>query len=178
MAQQPGAVPSREFLWGIFQSVDKDRSGFISADELQRALSNGTWAPFNSETIRLMIGMFDKQNRGTISFEDFGALWKYVTDWQACFRSFDRDGSGNIDKDELSTALKTFGYNLSDGTVNTIIQKFDRHGGRTILFDDFIQCSVLLNLLTTSFRQYDTDQDGMITIHYDQFLNMVFNIKM
>lgn len=39
--------------------VDKDRSGFISADELQRALSNGTWAPFNSETIRLMIGNFN-----------------------------------------------------------------------------------------------------------------------
>lgn len=91
-------------------------------------------------------GMFDKQNRGTISFEDFGALWKYVTDWQACFRSFDRDGSGNIDKNELATALKTFGYNLSDSTLNTIVQKFDRHGNHTILFDDFIQCSVLLNV--------------------------------
>lgn len=38
-------------------SVDKDRSGYISADELQQALSNGTWDPFNPETVRLMIGM-------------------------------------------------------------------------------------------------------------------------
>lgn len=38
--------------------VDKDRSGYISADELQQALSNGTWNPFNPETVRLMIGMF------------------------------------------------------------------------------------------------------------------------
>ena len=38
-----------------FYRVDKDRSGYISADELQRALSNGTWAPFNAETVRLMI---------------------------------------------------------------------------------------------------------------------------
>lgn len=37
--------------------VDKDRSGAISADELQQALSNGTWTPFNPETVRLMIGM-------------------------------------------------------------------------------------------------------------------------
>lgn len=90
--------------------------------------------------------MFDKQNRGTISFDDFGALWKYVTDWQACFRSFDRDNSGNIDKNELHNALKTFGYNLSDGTVSTIVRKFDRNGKNTILFDDFIQCNIMLNV--------------------------------
>ena len=37
-------------------SVDTDRSGTISANELQRALSNGTWNPFNPETVRIMIG--------------------------------------------------------------------------------------------------------------------------
>jgi Ca2+-binding EF-hand superfamily protein len=51
--------------------------------------------------------MFDRQQRGTISFEDFGAIWKYVTDWQTCFRSFDRDNSGNIDGNELKTALSS-----------------------------------------------------------------------
>lgn len=88
--------------------------------------------------------MFDKHNRGQVSFEDFGALWKYVVDWQNCFRSFDRDNSGNIDKNELKTALTTFGYRLSDGLVDTLVRKFDRHGRGTILFDDFIQCCVIL----------------------------------
>lgn len=47
------------FTWffPLFSRVDKDRSGYISADELQQALSNGTWTPFNPETVRLMIGM-------------------------------------------------------------------------------------------------------------------------
>lgn len=40
----------------MFCRVDRDRSGYISADELQAALSNGTWSPFNPETVRLMIG--------------------------------------------------------------------------------------------------------------------------
>nr|CAD7575122.1 unnamed protein product [Timema californicum] len=42
---------------GMEERVDKDRSGYISADELQVALSNGTWTPFNPETVRLMIGV-------------------------------------------------------------------------------------------------------------------------
>lgn len=139
--------------------------------------------------------MFDKHGRGQVNFEDFGALWKYVTDWQNCFRSFDRDNSGNIDRNELKTALTTFGYRLSDDLISTLVRKFDRHGRGTILFDDFIQCCIILYVswfvrgdffllivfvlqtLTSAFRQHDTDQDGVITIHYEQFLSMVFSLK-
>jgi len=53
--------------------------------------------------------MFDRKQSGTIDFHEFQALWKYVTDWQHCFRSFDRDNSGTIDRSELKTALTTFG---------------------------------------------------------------------
>lgn len=95
-------------------------------------------------------GMFDKQNRGVISFEDFGALWKYVSDWQNCFRSFDRDNSGNIDKQELKNALTAFGYRLSDEIISIMVQKFDRFGRGTILFDDFIQCCITLYVSTSS----------------------------
>ncbi|XP_003393851.1 programmed cell death protein 6 isoform X2 [Bombus vosnesenskii] len=170
-------MPSREFLWDVFQRVDKDRSGAITAEELQQALSNGTWTPFNPETVRLMIGMFDKNQKGTVSFEEFGALWKYVTDWENCFRSFDRDNSGNIDRNELKTALTNFGYRLSDQIIDTLIRKYDRAGRGTIYFDDFIQCCIVLYTLTSAFRQLDTDLDGVITIHYEQFLGMVFNLK-
>ncbi|XP_073982069.1 programmed cell death protein 6-like isoform X1 [Rhodnius prolixus] len=178
MAQFQTPMVDQQFLWDVFQKVDKDKSGQISATELQHALSNGTWAPFNAETVRLMIGMFDKEHKGTISFQDFGALWRYVTDWQNCFRSFDRDNSGNIDKGELTTALTTFGYRLSVQTIDTIVAKFDRFGRGTILFDDFIQCCVLLHTLTDAFRKHDSDQDGVVTLQYEQFVEMVFSIKM
>lgn len=97
-------------------------------------------------------GMFDKQNRGTINFEDFGALWKYVVDWQNCFRSFDRDNSGNIDKAELCTALSTFGYRLSDQLITVLMRKFDRCGKGVIYFDDFIQCCVTLHVSRNTFQ--------------------------
>ena len=57
-------------------------------------------------------GMFDRDNSGTINFQEFMALWKYVTDWQNCFRGYDRDNSGSIDRNELKTALTSFGNYL------------------------------------------------------------------
>lgn len=39
----PGGIDPN-FLWSVFQRVDKDRSGHITADELQVALSNGLYA--------------------------------------------------------------------------------------------------------------------------------------
>ena len=49
------------------------------------------------------IGMFDRDNSGTINFQEFGSLWQYITDWQKTFRNYDRDNSGSIDKNELQT---------------------------------------------------------------------------
>lgn len=151
--------------------MDKDRSGHISADELQVALSNGTWSAFNPETIRLMIGMFDRENGGTVSFQDFGALWKYVTDWQNCFRSFDRDNSGNIDKNELKTALTSFGYRLSDNLIDVLLRKFDRFGRGTILFDDFIQCCIVLYVSIHKFVSASLDCLKIHMYIHDSSLN-------
>ena len=53
--------------------------------------------------------MFDSNGDGAINLAEFQALWKYVNDWTACFRSFDRDNSGNIDRHELKQALTQFG---------------------------------------------------------------------
>jgi Ca2+-binding EF-hand superfamily protein len=175
---QPTGGGDRNWLWGVFQSVDRDRGGKITANELQTALSNGTWSPFNPETVRLMIGMFDRDSDGSINFEEFAQLWKYVSDWTQTFRGYDRDNSGNIDKAELMTALTSFGYRLSEQFYNLLLKKFDRSGTGKIYFDDFIQLCVVLQTLTAAFRDKDKDLDGWINIQYEEFLTMVFSIKM
>uniref|UniRef100_A0A673B7Y9 EF-hand domain-containing protein n=1 Tax=Sphaeramia orbicularis TaxID=375764 RepID=A0A673B7Y9_9TELE len=153
--------PDQGFLWNIFQRVDKDRSGVISDSELQQALSNA---------------MFDRENKGGVNFNEFAGVWKYITDWQNIFRTYDRDNSGFIDKNELKQALTGFGYRLSDQFYGTLIEKFDRQRKGQVAFDDFIQCCIVLQRLTDVFRQYDTDQDGWIQVSYEQYLSMVFNI--
>uniref|UniRef100_A0A9J7YED2 Programmed cell death 6 n=1 Tax=Cyprinus carpio carpio TaxID=630221 RepID=A0A9J7YED2_CYPCA len=126
------APPDQAFLWNIFQRVDKDRSGAISDTELQQALSNA---------------MFDRENKGGVTFNEFAGVWKYITDWQNIFRTYDRDNSGLIDKNELKQALTGFGYRLSDQFYNTLIEKFDRQKRSQVAFDDFIQCCIVLQVM-------------------------------
>jgi len=169
---------SDAFLQQVFRKVDADGSGSISSNELQSALSNGTWSPFNPETVRMMIGMFDHDNSSTINFNEFKSLWNFITQWEKVFRGFDEDKSGSIDKNELRKALTTFGYRLSDRFYDLLIKKFDRTGRGTVAFDDFIQACVSIQTLTNAFRQYDRLQNGQITINYEEFLQLVFSLKM
>lgn len=121
---QPAQPVDENFLRNVFQQVDKDRSNAINATELQACLSNGTWEPFNAETVKLMVAMFDKSSRGQLGFEEFKQLWKYIEDWRQCFQSFDKDKSGNINKEELKLALTTFGYQLTDSFYDLLMLKF------------------------------------------------------
>uniref|UniRef100_UPI00358EB866 programmed cell death protein 6-like isoform X2 n=1 Tax=Myxine glutinosa TaxID=7769 RepID=UPI00358EB866 len=152
----------QNLLWGLFLKLDKDRSGSLSAVELQQALSNG---------------MFDRERKGTINFQAFVGLWKYITDWQGVFRSFDTDNSGFIDKNEMKGALTCFGYKFSEPFYDVLIWRFDRQNRGQIAFDDFIQCCVTLQTLSNTFQMQDTDRDGWITIAYEQFLSMALSVR-
>ncbi|KAG9508888.1 Programmed cell death protein 6 [Fragariocoptes setiger] len=126
-----GATPptvDENFLRQVFYNVDKDRSGFIDAAELASCLSNGSFEPFNPETVRMMITLFDKTRKGQINFEEFKALWKYVEDWRNCFLSFDKDKSGYINRDELRQCLTAFGYQVTEDHINAVLRKFVKAG--------------------------------------------------
>ena len=65
-----------------FQAVDTDKSGHITASELQRALVNGNWSHFSEEACRMMIEMFDRpieDRSGTINIYEFRDLYNYIT---------------------------------------------------------------------------------------------------
>ncbi|PAV23132.1 EF-hand [Pyrrhoderma noxium] len=172
----PGADPQ---LWQWFSSVDADRSGAITAQELQQCLINGDWSPFDLDTVKLLMSIFDTDRSGTIGFNEFAGLWKYIKDWQGVFRHFDQDRSGSIDGRELENALRQFGYNLSPQLMHLLLAKYDvvatapvgRHGGGAppgITFDRFVRACVVIKQLTESFQRLDTDRRGVIQLNYDQ----------
>jgi len=55
-----------------------------------------------------IVGMFDRDNSGGIEFNEFVNLWKYICDWERTFRSYDKDNSGAIDKEELETGTASW----------------------------------------------------------------------
>ncbi|KAI0040312.1 EF-hand [Auriscalpium vulgare] len=185
----PGADPQ---LWTWFTSVDTDRSGQVSAPELQKALINGDWTPFDLDTVKLLMNIFDTDRSGTIGFNEFSGLWKYIRDWQNVFRHFDRDNSGTIDGPELSEALRQFGYNLSPQLLQLLERKYASagptvpvptygHHGRPppppgISFDRFVRACVVVKQITESFSRLDTDRDGWVQINYDTFMQTVLTL--
>ncbi|KAF9273954.1 Alpha-1 3/1 6-mannosyltransferase alg-2 [Linnemannia elongata] len=171
-----GTLPALTSLRDWFDAVDTDHSGGLSCEELQRALMNGDgWTPFNVETVRMMMNMFDRDGSGSISFNEFIGLWNYIEKWKACFQNYDLDGSGTIDAHELKQALRGFGYNLSDSTVQMVVTKYDVRGRGDISFDNFVQSCVTIQALTESFRRYDTQGVGIVTMTYEQFLGLVLS---
>ncbi|KAF8326820.1 uncharacterized protein EI90DRAFT_2975455 [Cantharellus anzutake] len=177
-----GADPQ---LWNWFTSVDFDRSGNCSSKELQQALVNGDWTPFDLDTVKLLMSLFDTDRSGTIGFNEFAGLWQYIKDWQNVFRHFDADRSGSVEGQELSNALRQFGYNLSPQLIQLLVAKygFGQPGGfqvpggsSSITFDRFIRACVVVKTLTEAFQKLDTDRDGWIQINYDQFMQTVLGL--
>jgi len=162
--------------------VDTDRSGAINPVELERALINGDWTPFDLDTVNLLMTIFDTDRSGTIGFNEFAGLWKYIQDWQGVFRHFDRDRSGSIDGRELQDALHQFGYNLSPMLLSLLQRKYASGVASRmapsagITFDRFVRACVVVKQLSEAFRRLDTDQDGWIQINYDQFMQTVLSL--
>lgn len=162
--------------------MDADRSGSISVTELQHALKNGNWSPFDLDTVKMLMNIFDTDRSGTIGFSEFSGLYKYISDWQNVFKHFDRDRSGTIDGAELAEALRSFGYNLSPTLLTLIEQKYassivwDRMGPPPgITFDRFVRACVVVKTLTEAFQRADTNRNGWVNLNYEQFMRMVLS---
>lgn len=167
-------------LRALFNGVDRNGNGILSEAELGSALVNGDYTKFNKDTVRLMIKMFDRNGDGAINYEEFGNLWRYLRDWRKIFDKFDMDRSGSISFDEYCRALNAFGYSLSNQCIHNMYTTYshvNRYGDRTISFDMFVQSCINLKRITDSFKRYDTDRDGYVTVGFEQFLLEVMSLK-
>jgi len=154
-----------------FQAVDTDKSGHITASELQRALVNGNWSHFSEEACRMMIEMYDANNSGSIDMGEFQALFQCINKWKGIFETYDQDRSGRIEESELTKALSQMGYRFSPTFVQNILSKYDSKHKRMTL-DNFIVCCVQIKRLTDSFRVRDREMKGVATLQYEDFIGL------
>ncbi|MCO5572296.1 hypothetical protein L7F22_026049 [Adiantum nelumboides] len=78
-----------EDLRVFFQSVDTDNSGSINETELQEALASGNLR-FNRSVIAQMIKMYDREQTGSMSYQEFVSLHKFLS------VSLDKDASFSL----------------------------------------------------------------------------------
>jgi peflin len=180
---------SEQQLRAFFSHIDVDNSGTLTTTELQRVLLNGDWSPFNLDTIELLFSLFDRDRSGTINFNEFIGLWRYIEDWKRIFSAFDKDNNGTIEIPELTTAMKSFGFNISEQMLKKFVRKYkishNTQGRKLTLndseyvvsFDNFVQLCVTVKTLTDSFRALDKTNTGWAKMNYEQFMEVTFKNK-
>ena len=124
-----------------------------------------------------MLGLFDRDNSGTINLQEFQQLWQYINQWKGVFERYDRDRSGNIDLSELYTAYNEMGFRVSTSFCQMVVSRFDRLAKKSLKFDDFIQTCVMLRSLTDAFKVRDTNLNGIIQVSYEDFMTMAISNK-
>ena len=61
-----------------------------------------------------------------------------ITALQECFNTFDTDGSGSIDVEELGNVFSSFGQDLSEDEILSMINDVDADGSGEIEFEEFL----------------------------------------
>jgi Ca2+-binding EF-hand superfamily protein len=188
-------------LLDYFNSSDKDKSGFIDADELQGCLSNGTWIPFLRETIVLLISLFDRTKRNKLNYEEFCRLWQYITQWQQVFQYYYYYDGGDENKKELSLtvekvteALRNSNYPLSSKVVEFLCHKVKptttQNQQNSLNFDEFIHLCVMVQKCSKVFQKMKekkknrddssssstNNNEEVIVMNFEEYLQSVFEL--
>ncbi|OGM43880.1 calcium binding modulator protein (Alg2) [Aspergillus bombycis] len=174
-------------LFPLFRAANSSHTGSLTEMELGSALVNGDFTSFHPKTVKMMIRMFDRNSTGTISFDEFVSLWRYLAAWRELFDRFDVDRSGRISLQEFENALLAFGYRLSQPFVTVLFTTFESKGRQTngpahpgkmgMSFDLFVQACISLRRMTDVFKRYDDDRDGYITVSFEEFLTEILQLQ-
>lgn len=97
-----------ERLDGVFQSMDTDSSGSISADEFKQACSQLSISISEDELRDFWKS--DISGDGELDFNEFCDF--YVKRLQKVFQEIDTDGSGAINTQELKGAFERLGFQV------------------------------------------------------------------
>lgn len=153
-----------------FSSVDRDRSGSITANELAGITFNGV--PLGYDVALKLVRVFDKDRSGTIDFYEYAAMHKFLSALQTAFFAADSDRSGRIDAREIHTALQTCGFSVSLPAVQALMGKYDKTG-YGLTFQEFLLVCATIAQGRSLFEWRDTQRTGKLTLTLDQLLELV-----
>jgi Ca2+-binding EF-hand superfamily protein len=127
----------------FFQQADKDKSGFLSLDELRVVLKkNG----YTEAKIEATFSTVDTSGDKKISLKEFLTAMGECSpedhreaQIRAIFTSFDKNKDGTISSSELQAVLEETGKHLKPEEMKQLMAKIDKDGSGTITYEEFIK---------------------------------------
>jgi len=132
----------------LFMAMDDNNDGTLSVGELREGLEKaGVAVPAD---LAAMMERIDTDGSGVIDYSEFMAATLDKREWvaeDACwraFKTFDQDGSGSIDKEELmkllggSTVVNDMQIKYTAKEVDAIMKEVDLNGDGKIDFEEFM----------------------------------------
>jgi Ca2+-binding EF-hand superfamily protein len=151
---RPGAAwDDRAYLKRIFDDINQNHDGRISFYELHEALKRGsTTFEFDPVTVRILMSKNDRNQDGTITFDEFYNLFNNLNAQYNEFLDMDTDFSGYINGRELENSMRRRGHQYSPDIYNYITYEISRRTGRNgISFDLFVRVLARLEYLRAQF---------------------------
>lgn len=145
----------KNYLRGVFNEMDVNKDGSITANELQQALRmTQSTSEFSRKTVELLMSKYDTNGDREISFEEFHDLFLNLNEEFESFLYMDADDSGSIDINEFSSSINKKGYNFSNDFYLAIMNEIEKKTGhRGIRFDNYIRVAARFDFLCQSYRK-------------------------
>ncbi|KAK9286057.1 hypothetical protein L1049_014436 [Liquidambar formosana] len=158
-----------------FERVDSEKTGSVTAPQLKRALSVGN-LEFPLSVVQQMIRMYDFDRNGTMSFEEFVALNKFLLKVQHAFSDLER-GRGFLVPDDVYEALVKIGFSLDTPAFYSVCESFDQKKNGRFRLDDFISLCIFVQSSRNLFNSFDTAKQGRVTLDLNQFIYCTANCR-
>jgi len=153
-----------------FASIDLDRSGSITANEIAAITFNGV--PLGLEVASKLVQVFDRDRSGNVSFHEYASMHKFLSTLQAAFFAADQDRSGRIDAREIYNALARCGFTASFPSIQALMYKYDKTG-YGLMFQDFLKVCSTIAQTRSLFQWKDPQRTGQISVTQDQLIELV-----
>ncbi|KAJ1343803.1 hypothetical protein BSLG_001614 [Batrachochytrium salamandrivorans] len=161
--------------WALFCKADPLYTKRLDAGQLGTALSNGPWPPLSIRAIVFLIRTYDR-NGDFVDFEFFTRAWPQMHEWKRVFFKH-HNGKGEfvfgyIPAANMRNALKEVGIQVPSKVLELIFKRM-KLTGDLVGWDDFVCLASRLQAQINDFDRMDTDRDKVITILYDQYLDII-----
>ncbi|XWS20559.1 hypothetical protein CRYUN_Cryun31cG0112200 [Craigia yunnanensis] len=163
-------MENKAILREWFERVDSEKTGSITATQLKSAFAIGN-LEFPLSVVQQMIRMYDFDRNGSMSFEEFLALNKFLIKVSRLLSTLNSNRNrGFLGTDDVFEALNKIGFSLDSPAFYTACESFDQKKNGRFQLDDFISLCIFLQSARNMFNAFDTAKQGRVTLDLNQFV--------